>query len=227
MAANLPCEDDSERRIIGEIIEADRASIGNEIHDALAPYLFAASANLGRLQSDLKAIGSSAEVDQALARASQASELLDAAMKASRTLLTVAYPPELVGSLWTRAVRDTVQRLDLDSAAVFDWQLADSVNDISKPAAVACYRIVIEAIRNAIRHGKASRVAVVGQTIEDSNFVTITDDGRGFESTEVPAGHFGIKSMCGRATWIGGHVLVESKVGGPTVVRLEFPSSAT
>ncbi|MGB7324970.1 MAG: ATP-binding protein [Rubripirellula sp.] len=201
------------------IIEAERASIAGEIHDALVPYLFAASASIGRLKADMDAAADSASAK----RIDQLADLVDQAMAVSRQILTSTYPPELVGTLWTRAARDTLGRIYSDSSVTVDWQLPDDVNDVTEPVAVACYRIVIEAVRNAIRHGKATRVEIVGQSSDDHHIVTVTDDGCGFDPKAVPPGHFGIKSMRGRAQIIGALLDVKSAPNESTVVRLQFP----
>ncbi|TWU55079.1 sensor histidine kinase [Rubripirellula reticaptiva] len=203
-----------------EIIEADRASIAGEIHDALVPYLFAASASIGRLKAEIDAPADSPSAK----RIDQLAELVDQAMAVSRQILTSTYPPELVGTLWARAARDTLGRLFGDSSVTVDWQLSADVNEVTEPVAVVCYRIVIEAVRNAIRHGKATRVEVVGRSFAGHHVITVADDGCGFDTEAVPSGHFGIKSMRGRAQIIGAKLEIESAPGESTVVRLQVPS---
>ncbi len=201
-----------------QIIEADRASLGNEIHDDLLPLIFVASASASRLKSD-----PSISSPETRGRIEQIDAWLVQAMQAGRRLLTNAYPPELTGSAWVREAIDTVHRLFPDSNVTIDWQLDPNVNEIPKPTAIACYRIVIEAIRNSLRHANPRNITVCGKSTVGDCRVEIVDDGDGFDPNAVPASHFGIRAMRARSELIGGRLEIESRIGGPTRVSLEFP----
>jgi len=56
--------------------------------------------------------------------------------------------------------------------------------------------------------------------------VTLTDDGRGFDarSPQFRWSH-GLMGMRQRAEAFGGHLDIESRVGGGTRVRVEIPTS--
>jgi signal transduction histidine kinase len=52
----------------------------------------------------------------------------------------------------------------------------------------------------------------------------IKDDGRGFDPATPHPGHFGLQSMCERATAIGGFLQLRSGVGLGTQVRVCVPA---
>jgi signal transduction histidine kinase len=56
--------------------------------------------------------------------------------------------------------------------------------------------------------------------------LTVADDGRGFdaESPAVRGRRLGLTSMEERATALGGQVVVDSRPGAGTTVRLEVPA---
>ena len=89
--------------------------------------------------------------------------------------------------------------------------------------ASTCYRIVIEAVRNAIRHARAEQITIASAQENDRLKISITDNGSGFDPEAVPQDRFGLRSMRGRAKLIGGNLEIQSKPGGPTEVLLQIP----
>jgi signal transduction histidine kinase len=192
------------------LIEIERAQIGHEIHDALLPLIFAASASVSGLVDQSS--------QQHRQRLQQASDWLDDAMQIGRQLLTQVYPPELIDKSWSIAATDALQRLFPQSDTKIEWQVEAEADRASVPIAWAAYRIVVEAVRNAIRHGKASEVGIVGEQRPHGIRVIVRDNGCGFEPSQVPSDRFGIRSMVGRAELVGGSLKIDSAPGGPTTV---------
>jgi signal transduction histidine kinase len=81
--------------------------------------------------------------------------------------------------------------------------------------------IVTEAIRNASRHAHARNIKIGGVVDFDRGWISIADDGRGFDKANVPDGHYGLLGMKERAAKIGGRLDVESGPQG-TVVSIEW-----
>ena len=79
----------------------------------------------------------------------------------------------------------------------------------------AVYRVVGEAVNNAIRHANASHIDVEIHMSDAEMLVCISDDGDGFSKLS-PTG-IGLQSMTGRARNIGGRLTVESSDAGSTV----------
>ena len=124
------------------------------------PLIFAASASVSSLAADQ--FHRIARTTHATNFAKSPLGLTDA-MQTGRRLLTQVYPPELVDQIWIRAAKDTLERLFAETSSLIQWQVDSDVNETSAPVAIAAYRIVVEAVRNAIRHGKASEVTIVGR----------------------------------------------------------------
>jgi len=196
-----------------DLIELERAQIGHEIHDALLPLIFAASAGITSAIDHLPA-GS----DQSREKLIQASKWVSDALVTGRQMLTEIYPPELIGSLWVRTAKDAVKRLIDDPDVRIDWKTDSEAEETSQRVALAAYRIVVESIRNAIRHGKATEVQIDANRNADMIEVVVRDNGTGFDPTRVPTERYGIRAMHGRAKLVGGQLSVDSKPGGPTTV---------
>ena len=200
-------------------IEAERSQIGHEIHDSLLPMLFAASSALSTLPSDSEGLAD----EGARRRVDQARAWIDEAMQIGRRLLTEIYPPELESNTWFAAARDAIDRLLVEKADRVRWDLDDELAELPGASSFAAYRIVVEAIRNAIGHGDAAEVVVTVRESDGKLMLQIRDDGTGFDPGEQHEGRFGLKAMKGRAELAGGNLSIQSRVGGPTVVQCELP----
>jgi len=89
------------------------------------------------------------------------------------------------------------------------------------------YRIVQQACENALQHGKAGRISIVGSLDDQAIELEVEDDGVGFdvdpnmELDDMLANkHFGIAGMIERAMLIGGRVNIDSAPNAGTRVRL-------
>lgn len=80
-------------------------------------------------------------------------------------------------------------------------------------------RIIQEATTNAIKHASAKKITINSNHIKNSWIITITDDGIGFNETEVKNGN-GLENMTKRATESNFKFDVNSNVGTGTEVKL-------
>jgi signal transduction histidine kinase len=89
---------------------------------------------------------------------------------------------------------------------------------------VGVYRIVQEALTNAVKHGGAGNARL--QVIERDRQVSVlvSDDGQGFDPTARAAG-FGLMGMRERSELLSAHLSVQSAVGTGTVIRLTCPAA--
>ena len=88
---------------------------------------------------------------------------------------------------------------------------------------VALFRVTQEAVTNAVKHGQAKAIQVSLDRTADTLALCITDDGRGFSTSEgVPRG-LGIPGMRERLRQIGGSVTVASGRGSGTIVTALIP----
>jgi signal transduction histidine kinase len=86
----------------------------------------------------------------------------------------------------------------------------------------AIYRIVQEALSNAVKHAGAKHVCLRVTQLSDRVQLAVDDDGRGFDPGDVRDG-FGLTGMRERALLAGGRLWVNSADGGPTSVTAVLP----
>ncbi len=97
---------------------------------------------------------------------------------------------------------------------------------IEPEAEIQLLRIASEALTNARKHARASRVVLVLETAREGIRLSVEDDGCGFDPAEPRQGErpgFGLHTMRERAESIGGTLRVESRPGGPTRMVAELP----
>jgi signal transduction histidine kinase len=83
-------------------------------------------------------------------------------------------------------------------------------------------RIGQEAVTNAVKHARPTRLTVELTTSPSQVMLTISDDGTGIRSAAKP-GHFGLTGMRERTVRMGGKLEVTPNPEGGTVVRVEVP----
>ena len=96
----------------------------------------------------------------------------------------------------------------------------DSLNSLQ---GIDVYRIIQEAVNNAIKHAKATKISVNFEIIKNELQISIIDNGIGFDAATTEAGN-GLSSMKKRAKEIQADLDVESSETG-TKVSLKFAVS--
>jgi signal transduction histidine kinase len=89
--------------------------------------------------------------------------------------------------------------------------------------AAAVYRLVQEAVTNAVKHAAASRIRIEVSDRDGRVHVAVRDDGVGFDQS-APAGGFGVIGMRERVALAGGTLEIESEPGAGTTVTAELPA---
>ncbi|MDX1286255.1 MAG: ATP-binding protein, partial [Draconibacterium sp.] len=83
------------------------------------------------------------------------------------------------------------------------------------------FRVIQEAINNAIKHGNPSQISIVLKTTGQKFQVIITDDGSGFDINGVSTGN-GLENMKKRMEAIGGKIMITSKGDRGTEIILNL-----
>lgn len=101
--------------------------------------------------------------------------------------------------------------------------LPDDLPRLEPLVAVAAADAVAEALTNAGKHAHATRVVVYAEPSEDGVFLSVRDDGRGFDPERTPEGLGMLRSLRAPVQRVGGEVVVDAAAGRGTEVRLLLP----
>lgn len=206
-------------QLIQARIEQERGAIARELHD-----------ELGQQVTAIKSVG------LAIARRAQGQDAM--VEQSARLVMDCADQiydgmHRLIGRLRPLALdqfglRDALQDL------LADWRLhhpdvmllltLDGPLDALAPErATAVYRIVQEAVNNALRHAQASRIEVDVQAGVEALQLTVADNGSGQLDAFEVAGHYGVPGMRERAQALGGQFALESVVPAGVRLRVSLP----
>lgn len=140
-------------------------------------------------------------------------------------------------------LRKTVWLLNKPALSAFDWQLKlreyyrrfPEVHIRATPAtegvqmtseqATHLFRIVQEAINNALKYSGAPEIDVTLDFAGDFLRITIHDNGCGFAPNDISQG-FGMTTMRQRTEVLGGSFELESAPGEGVLIRLQLPFQA-
>jgi signal transduction histidine kinase len=90
----------------------------------------------------------------------------------------------------------------------------------------ALFRVAQEALNNIIKHARATEAAIYLNTLEETVYLKIKDNGIGMDSGEVKAGTLGLTSMRERVEQLGGKFQIGPNPHGQgTMVVVEVPCS--
>lgn len=120
---------------------------------------------------------------------------------------------------------ETSQRLGLMKGALAWEQQADLPDPaLDEGQALHLYRIVREAVSNALRHAHASRIRIRVKYAEDELLLDVTDDGA--ELMAKAESGSGLTNMKNRAEQLHGQISWQPGTAGGTKVLLRFPLPA-
>jgi signal transduction histidine kinase len=86
------------------------------------------------------------------------------------------------------------------------------------------FRLAQEAISNAVKHGKASEIAIHLKSDPGRIYLGVSDNGCGFAPEQPTASNgMGLRIMKYRAGMIGGRLTIERNPGGGVLVMCSAP----
>ncbi len=218
---------DTERRLkqlekeILEISDRERQRIGQDLHDGLCQHLAGIELMSQVLEQKLAA-KSKAEA----ARAGEIAAHVREAISQTRLLARGLSPV----TLESEGLMSALHELAANTETMFGVQCrfrCDQPVVVTDPAAAThFYRIAQEAVSNAIKHGKASRVLVEMKSAGAGVVLTVNDNGGGFPKVLPKTKGMGLRIMQYRAGMIGGSLAIETGAGGGTRVVCSTPAKA-
>jgi PAS domain S-box-containing protein len=111
-------------------------------------------------------------------------------------------------------------------------EVVGHLNDVCGDVAIACFRMVQEALTNVVRHARAQHVRIELAHTDGILELIVRDDGIGFNVTKTleqaaGRGHLGLLGMKERAQILGGSLEIDSEPGRGTRVRISLPVAET
>ena len=192
--------------------EEERARVSREIHDDPLQEIAGVIRTLERPDPDTVA----------------ARESLRSVAAKLRGVATDLHPPVLDDLGLAPALQASARQVTEPLVAFAVSNRAGYVRSERPPSEVelAVYRIVQEALANAVRHAHASGISLTGEVAAARIDISVTDDGVGLDDARIEAalrdGHMGVASMRSRADAIGAQLEIVSADLNGTVVSIRW-----
>ncbi|HVI48660.1 MAG TPA: sensor histidine kinase [Chitinophaga sp.] len=187
--------------------EKERSRLARELHDSLGGRLSAIELQLTDASTGKNNTG-------------EITGQLDAAMTELRQIARNLTPETtLMRSGLAEALRDYCYMLQQTGAGI-TFQSFDISRDIAYPVQLMLYRIVQEALANAVKHAGADTIIAQCSQHDQIIYITVEDNGKGFHPSNIPANK-GLESIRARVQHLNGILDIQSAPGAGTVINIE------
>ncbi|OAM52822.1 histidine kinase [Methylovorus sp. MM2] len=207
--------------LIQRHIEDERRSLARELHDELSQYVTAiktfAVGIANKTKTQMPDIEANAQTIVAAAN-----HIYDGMHNIVRQLR----PGALDNLGLSETLRDSVNSWQAQNPKIkFTLQLSENFDTLGETLNINLYRIVQEAVTNAIRHAEASEIDIALSRVEDTVLqLTIKDNGLGMNICNVDqTQHFGLLGMRERTQALQGSFTVDSMLQQGTLIKVLVP----
>jgi signal transduction histidine kinase len=213
--------DDSVEALLIAAHEAERTRIAKQLHDDIGQRMAVLTMDLDLLEKALPL-----QPADALRRIQALSARSLELAKDIQALSHRLYPTKLeylgLVSACASLCSDVSKQEQVD-VGFCDEGVPD---DLAAQVALVLFRVLQEAVANAVKHSGASRVDVALVGVADGIRLEIVDGGVGFDTDAVSnRGASGLVGMRARTRLVGGELVVRSRPGGGTSISALVPRS--
>ena len=198
--------------------EAERARLARELHDDV-------SQQTTLLAIDLQAIGRSGQGYKDIETLTkEAVERTEAIARSLHDLSHRLHPAKLRLMGLVPSLQGLCREFQEGVSVRLSYE--NIPPSLSNELTLCVFRIVQEALQNAVKHGGARKVSVDLAGTGTHLTLTIADDGSGFDVESVSATGLGLISMRERLEPLGGTLNIQSRAGAGTRLEILVPVSA-
>ncbi|HPD15525.1 MAG TPA: PAS domain S-box protein [Planctomycetota bacterium] len=201
-----------------EIAEEERRRLGRDLHDSLGQHLTGILYAMAALGNRLASAGHP-EADAV----ANAVSLLEKAVAEVRTLSRGLCPSLGGPGDLARAIDSFAATVHMLHGIACRSQCDPEMTVGDDLAATHLYRIVQEAVTNAIRHGRATEVMIRLFSRGTRGLLSVEDNGSGIPDDWHQRSGLGLRIMTYRARMLGGTLRIARAPGGGTLVSCQFP----
>ncbi|NML39774.1 hypothetical protein HHL17_21425 [Chitinophaga sp. G-6-1-13] len=192
--------------------ERERRRVARELHDGLGGLLSGIRIKLSGVSS------ATDEVEKIIPQ-------VDNAVAEVRRIAHNMMPETLARFGVETALQELCDSLQT-SHTVIHFEAFDMQKDMPVSAQLAIYRIVQEALSNALRYAEAKNIMVQCSQNGHTCFITVEDDGKGFNPERPQRIGIGLSSMENRARYLNGKMELDSQPGAGTTIHVELDLEA-
>jgi len=197
----------------------ERQRLARELHDAVTQTLFSSS-----LIADVLPRIWERNPEEGHRRLEELRQLTRGALAEMRTLLMELRPSALVEVELDDLLKQLGEAFTGRSRIPVQLEV-EGDGDVPPAVKVGLYRIAQEALNNVFKHASASQVQISLKSVQNGLELSVTDNGRGFDPSDISFEHLGLKIMNERSNDIGVQLLIESKIDSGTKIIARWNKS--
>jgi len=198
----------------------ERERIGMDLHDGIIQSIYAVG-----LMLEYSNLLLDEDTTSAKSKLKQAITGLNEVIRDIRNYILDLRPQQFEGKDLAAALFEMIRVFRANTLMQADLRV-ESEGDLglTQSQASGLFHIAQEALANVAKHSRARLVSVALERERSQVTLTIRDNGRGFDRSQVKAyaGH-GLLNMQARARLLGGKFLVHSEVGQGTIITVSVP----
>ncbi|GAB2796116.1 hypothetical protein GCM10027275_46740 [Rhabdobacter roseus] len=199
--------------------EKERSRIARDLHDGLGGLLAGVKLRLSSIatKESEKAKTPDMELYKVITQLDQS---VDELRRIARNMM----PESLLYMGLEPALRDLCRSLSSSRTAV-QFQAFDLRNAYEQALLIAVYRIVQELLTNALKHAQARHILVQCSENGDHLYITVEDDGVGFdpEAAQASQNGIGLSNIRNRVSILNGTLEIDSQVGRGSTFHIDIP----
>ena len=210
------------RRELVAAREAERRRVSSVVHHDVGSLAVGMSAQLDAVAEELRR----GRISRALELLEAARKLFDETVAGLKALAFEFQPPELSVLGLCATLQEHFARLSAQTGIEIDFRCSLGRRRLPNETATVLFRIVQEALTNAIRHGHARRAQIKLSVSRGQVRLSVRDNGAGFclaAPESLPGTHLGLRVMQELASSVEGTWAVESKPGCGTTLTANVP----
>ena len=194
--------------------EQERSEIGKELHDNVNQVL-----TTTKLYLELAHTNAELKEELILKSTKNIVSVINEIRQLSRSLMDPS-----IGDLGlVDSIHDLIENINLTRKLHVNLRADHRIEGLlNKNQKLTIFRIIQEALNNAIKHAKATTVIVSFRIMKESMSVSIQDDGVGFQPGHIRKGA-GLKNIQNRIYLINGTQTIQSAPGKGCKITIKFP----
>lgn len=202
-------------------MEDERSRISRELHDGTGQMLSAIKFSVSRLSQ------SEALTDKDRQGIEDIKELIDLSIEETIGLSNNLMPSVLRDFGLKPAIQKIVKQFDNNKETKIIFNSEDVLKRLPREVETGLYRITQESVNNAMKYAEADVVEIDLSCDGSRIFLSITDDGKGFDIEEKSRNSSGLGNglinIKERVVMLGGRLRMTSNIDNGTCVHVEVP----
>ena len=209
------------KRLEYQAVLCERSRVARELHDTVEQGLAGIALQLEAVDGSFQTAPEAARESLRVAR-----QMLRYSLEETRRSVMDLRSQALERSDLAGALDTLAHQMTLNTPAEAYVRVTGAVQRLDAAKEHHLLRIGLEALTNALKHGRATRIEIELRFAPDSISLIVADNGQGLESSERATGgaHFGLQGVRERVDKLGATLDISSSPGAGTRLSVTIPA---